>query len=181
MWVMVKEWFNRNKGYLAMLFLSSLAIGAGVAALSATYPAVLSAFVGLTLYGVAPLAFLTSLSIPLAVFTLGVIMAGASFVLLSASLASMKQLITIGSHVYPLLVKEEDVDIKPLSEASYDIFKNHLKLQTPEHFDDVDAEEFHELSSDCSDEEQPRPIPLICPEVTGAIELEIATNSMSFR
>jgi hypothetical protein len=175
---MIKESFNRNKGYLAMLFLSSLTIGVGIAALSAAFPAVLSAFAGLTLLGVAPLAFLTTLSAPLATLTLGFIITGISAVLIAASLASTKQLASIGTHIYSLFTMEKEV-VVPVSEESYNFLNKYLHPNASEHFDDVDDDEFHELSSDSSDEEDEQPRPTVRTESREPVESGETSRSMS--
>ncbi len=176
MWSMIKEWFNRNKAYLAMIFLSSLAIGVGIAVLSAFYPVVLPAFTGVVFFGVTPLAFLATLSAPLAIFTLSCIVTALSSVLIAASVTSMQQLVSISSHVGALFLTGNERDVVPSSEASYNFLNKYLHVETPEQFDEVDEDEFHELSSDSS--EEPKPAPLDSPEPVAVTEPEPVRCSM---
>lgn len=185
MWLMFKEWFNRNTVFLTMIFLSSLTIGAGVAALCAAFPAILPVFAGLTLFEVVPLAFLTALSAPLATLALGLITTAISSVIIAASIFSMKQLTTIGSQVYSLFKLNEPLKVEPLSEASYDFLNKYLHKPVAEHFDDVDDDEFHELSSDSSEGEHVRFIPVahqdLRQNLNDPVESDTESDSMSLR
>lgn len=181
MWLIFKEWFNRNTVFLTMIFLSSLTIGSGVAALCAAFPAILPVFAGLTLFEVVPLAFLTALSAPLATFALGLITTAISSVIIAASIFSMKQLTTIGSQVYSLFKLNEPLKVEPLSQASYDFLNKYLHKPAAEHFEDVDDDEFHELSSDSSEEERVRFIPVTHQDLNDPVESDTESDSMSLR
>lgn len=157
MWLIIKEWFNRNKAYLSMILLASLAVGAGIACLCTIFPTLLAGISSLTLFGVAPLAFLNALSFPLAVFTLSTIMTGISSIIIAADIWIVKQAVTIGFQIYSLFQSDNEVQEVPVSENSYDFLNKYLRLESSELFFDVDDEEFHELSSDSTSEEESPP------------------------
>ncbi|MBL7481703.1 hypothetical protein [Legionella bononiensis] len=174
MWSIINEWFKRNKPYLTMLFLSSLAVGLLVASLSIIFPSVLVAFSSLTLFGIVPLAFLTTLNAPLAVFTLSAIMMVISAGVIAPGIMIGKQLTTIGIHIYSLFAGEENQEAEDITTNSYDYLNKYLQPESYEYVEEDDDEEFHELVSDSSSDDEIDCVPLFDSQVNDAVE----TNSL---
>ncbi|KTD49294.1 hypothetical protein [Legionella quateirensis] len=173
MWSIIYEWFKRNKPYLTMLFLSSLAVGLLVASLSILFPPVIVTFSSLTLFGIAPLAFLATLNAPLAVFTLSAIMMGISAGVIASGIMVVKQLTTIGMHLYSLFAGEENQDAEDLATGSYEYFNKYLQPETYEYVEEDDDEEFHELVSDSSSDDDEDSVPSFDSQFIDSVE----TNS----
>ena len=173
MWSIINEWFKRNKPYLTMLFLSSLVVGLLVASISIIFPSVIVAFSSLTLFGIAPLAFLTTLNAPLAVFTLSAIMMGISAVVIAPGIMVVNQLINIGVHIYSLFAGEDNQEVEDITTNSYDYLNKYLQPEFYEYGEEDDDEEFHELVSDSSSDDEEDSVPLIDFQVSDSVE----TNS----
>lgn len=146
MWDKIKGWYQRNKSYLAMLFIASLGVGLVTAGICIFFPAALTAFASVTLLGLAPLAFLNTLPFGLAVFALSSIMTGISFGAIAAGIIVMQQLSTIGAHIYELFKEEKAQDNETLYESSHDYLNRHLQPERSRSIDYLDDE--FEISSD---------------------------------
>ncbi|KGP64048.1 hypothetical protein EP47_03760 [Legionella norrlandica] len=152
MWDKIKEWFKRNKSYLTALFLGSVIIGGSVALLAFFCPPVLAAFAGISIFGVAPLAFLTALSVPLAAIVLGGIITGIAFGAILGGMVVWKQLISIGKHVYSYFENNSNLDLPVMDEQqTYHYLMNHLEAEHSESFDE-DDDESYDYSSDSPEE-----------------------------
>ncbi|KTD34360.1 hypothetical protein Lmor_1757 [Legionella moravica] len=153
MWSIINEWFKRNKSYLTMLFLSSLTVGLLAGILSVIFPPVLFAFSTITLFGITPLAFLTTLPSPLAALALSAIMVGISAGVLAPGIMVVKQLTTIGIHLYALFTHEEQHETDILTTGTYNYFNQYFQPDSYDYVEKDDDEEFYELSSDNSSDD----------------------------
>jgi hypothetical protein len=151
--LIINDWFKKNEIHLAMLVFASLTASIGFAGLTVLFPSLLIACSGFSFFGITPLAFLTTINVPLAVLALGTIMSGVNFVALTAIFMLTKQFCSIGMHVYSSFRGERVVPVETSTESSYDFLKKYLRMESSEFFEDDDDEEYHEISSERSEEE----------------------------
>lgn len=148
MWLKIKEWCMRNRAYLATLFVASLVIGLIIATLCTFFPPALAAIAGITIFGMAPLAFLTAISFPFAVFTLSSIMTSISFGVIAGGIVVMKQLSTIGAHILELFNGEKEPKKEEPGYVSYDYFSKYLKPKSTLTFVEDEYDEDYDVSSE---------------------------------
>ena len=153
MWRWLNRWYKRNRVPFAILLGASISIGLIIGAACLFSPAALVAFATLTLWGVAPLGFLTTMHLSLAVLTLATIMSAVTFGVITAAVLVTKQLTTIGQHLWALYSEEKQAQINPLIGGSYNYL--HAHLQGADSYREEYDEEYNEISSSSScDEEQ---------------------------
>lgn len=104
----IKEWIKDNKDKIFLALSISLAIGIGIALFACFVPTFFVAVTGFSIWGIAPFAFLTQLSLPLATLALGSILSGMSLLLFPVVGFISNQLITIGFHLHGLMNREEE-------------------------------------------------------------------------
>jgi hypothetical protein len=157
---MLNKWFNSNKGYLATVLIISALTGLAVALLSLFCPPVLAVFAGISLFGWAPLAFLSTLNIYLASISLSSIITGCAFALATGGAVVIKQLINITSHLYDLFTPKETI-LHNLHPNLAEFIHAHLDSEKSDELDDEeDYDEFNNYaSSESSTVEDPVAIP----------------------
>ncbi|HAU1152950.1 TPA: LapA family protein [Legionella pneumophila] len=158
MWDKIKEWYKNNKSYLTMLLIGSAVVGLGVTFLALLFPPVLAAFASISIFGMAPLAFLTSLHLPLAVLTLGCIVTGAAFGAILGGLVAWKQSISIARHVYSYFGHTQEHQIEINEEDTYRYLMAHLEGEPDESFEIEVDEEFNDYTSSDSTEDRANPL-----------------------
>ncbi|HHV7783635.1 TPA: lpg2885 family Dot/Icm T4SS effector [Legionella pneumophila] len=158
MWDKIKEWYKNNKSYLTMLLIGSAVVGLSVTFLALFFPPVLAAFASISIFGMAPLAFLTSLHLPLAVLTLGCIVTGAAFGAILGGLVAWKQSISIAKHVYSYFDHKQDHQVEISEEDTYRYLMDHLEGEPGESFEAEVDEEFNDYTSSDSTEDRANPL-----------------------
>ncbi|HAT7855609.1 TPA: lpg2885 family Dot/Icm T4SS effector [Legionella pneumophila] len=158
MWDKIKEWYKNNKSYLTMLLIGSAVVGLSVTFLALFFPPVLAAFASISIFGMAPLAFLTSLHLPLAVLTLGCIVTGAAFGAILGGLVAWKQSISIAKHVYSYFGHKQEHHVEINEEDTYRYLMGHLEGEASESFEVEVDEEFNDYTSTDSAEDRPNPL-----------------------
>ncbi|KTD76390.1 hypothetical protein [Legionella waltersii] len=163
MWEMFNKWFNRNKGYLATVFIISALTGIAVALLALFCPPVLAVFAGISVLGWTPLAFLSSLNVYLASVSLSSILTGCAFVVATGGAVVVKQLINIASHLYDLFTSKETVPHN-LHPNLAEFIRAHLESGKSDELDDEEDyyDEFNGYdSSQSSMVEEPVTTPIM--------------------
>lgn len=111
MWSRIKTWFQNNKSYLLSLIVLSVTAGIVAAGLCFFFPSALAAISSITIWGLAPFAFLATISLPLALITLGAAGAAITFGLSIVITAVAKQLFSIGNHIFILFNSNKNKEI----------------------------------------------------------------------
>lgn len=122
MWQKIKNssfarWISKYPSPVVILIVAasvSLSVGILIAGLSYFLPALLAGIAGITILGFAPLAFLSTLSLPLALLSIAGIMSGLTF----SCLMVLNQIVNISYRIANIFTDEEEE--VPLPGSPYD-------------------------------------------------------------
>lgn len=140
---MIQKWYNRNRASLEFFLIVSASVGPAIAGICLFFPSVLVALSGLSIFGIAPLAFLTAIYFPLALLSLALITPVLSISILVVCMAVMRQIAIIGTHLFELFDKEELPNQELFTSDSYLYLQSHLQgvLNCDDEDEDDDIEE----------------------------------------